>query len=306
MVEENDPQAGASKIAKRLKREHLEGTYNASHPRCSHAFDDALMNATQGTIDATGEYNINYILLDIIKEYLTFHQVWKKIENGLGSKATRSSCQLALITQLGDVRMFNSDAQKLIQEIRTIQAKSIHHLNFDALTVALSTCQSAIESVPTQKWDPQQANARITSSTEQGDSAKETDANGTKTTWSKHHKICCYVYSGASFHMINNHSILINPKTCQKHVFTAGSEVLEATAVGDINISTAHGDVFLQNVLYVRNLNVNLLSTNSLMDEGAQVILDHMGGQIYLANGTLLKISKDHDHGLLELQGDTW
>ena len=77
--------------------------------------------------------------------------------------------------------------------------------------------------------------------------------------------------------MINNHSILINPKTCQKHVFTAGSEVLEATAVGDINISTAHGDVFLQNVLYVRNLNVNLLSTNSLTDEGAQVILDHTG-----------------------------
>ena len=38
-----------------------------------------------------GEYNVNYLLLDIIREYLTFNQVWKKIENGLGSEATRNS-----------------------------------------------------------------------------------------------------------------------------------------------------------------------------------------------------------------------
>ncbi|KAJ1039877.1 hypothetical protein NDA11_002974 [Ustilago hordei] len=61
-----------------------------------------------------------------------------------------------------------------------------------------------------------------------------------------------------------------------------------------------------QNVLYVKNLNVNLLSTNSLTDEGAQVTLDHAGGQIHLANGTLLKISKNSKCGLLELQSDTW
>ncbi|CCF54874.1 uncharacterized protein UHO2_02201 [Ustilago hordei] len=268
MVEENDPQAGAS------------------------------------TIDATGEYNVNYILLDTIKEYLTFNQVWKRIKNGLGSKATRNSCQLTLITQLGDVKMFNSDAQKLIQEIRTIQVESsilgkpfaedtlfstlqkcmiwhpmykdtiatVHHLNFDALAIALSMCQLAIESVPAQKWDPWQANARIAGSTKKGNSAKEADANDTRATWSKNCKICCYeiwysltpgwkrpqnqkdtahwiLDSGASFHMANDYSIIINPKTCQKCVFTAGSEILEATAVGDVNISTEHGDIFLQNIL---------------------------------------------------------
>ena len=194
--------------------EHLEGTYNTSHPRWSHAFDDALTNTTQGTIDTTGEYNVNYILLDIIKEYLTFNQVWKRIENGLGGEAMRNSCQLTLITQLGDINMFNSDAWKLIQEIRTIQVESsilgrpfaddtlfstlqkcmiwhpmykdtiatVHHLNFDALTIALSMCQLAIESIPAQKWDPQQANARIASSTEKGGPAKEMDADNTKTT----------------------------------------------------------------------------------------------------------------------------
>ncbi|SAM70236.1 related to retrotransposon protein [Ustilago bromivora] len=106
--------------------------------------------------------------------------------------------------------------------------------------------------------------------------------------------------------MVNNYSTLIDSKTCRKNIFTAGSKVLEATAVGDVNISIEYGDVLLQNVLYVRNLNVNLLSTNSFTDEGAQVTLDQSGGQIHLANGTSLKISKNSECGLLEFKGDTW
>ena len=78
------------------------------------------------------------------------------------------------------------------------------------------------------------------------------------------------------------------------------------TAIGDASISTNTGDVLLQNVLYVQHLNVNLLSTNSLTDEGARVTLDSTGGQIHLANGMLLKISKNCEQGLLEFQGNTW
>ena len=100
--------------------------------------------------------------------------------------------------------------------------------------------------------------------------------------------------------MVNNYSMLIGPKTCRKHVLTTGSEVLEATAIGDASISTNTGDIFLQNVLYVQHLNVNLLSTNSLTNEGARVTLDSTGGQIYLANGMLLKMIKNHEQGLLE------
>ena len=106
--------------------------------------------------------------------------------------------------------------------------------------------------------------------------------------------------------MVNNHSMLIHPRNCRKRVYTAGSEVLEATAVGDVSIATEYGDVYLQNVLYVKRLNVNLLSTNSLTDEGARVTLDPTGGQIHLANGMLLKVAKDREHGLLEFRGDTW
>ncbi|SYW74117.1 uncharacterized protein UHO2_00982 [Ustilago hordei] len=86
----------------------------------------------------------------------------------------------------------------------------------------------------------------------------------------------------------------------------AGSEVLEATAIGDASISTSNGDVLLHHVLYVRHLNVNLLSTNLLTDEGAQVTLDSTSGQIHLANSMLLKMTKIHEQGLLEFQGDTW
>ena len=103
---------------------HLEGVYNKKHPKWSCMFNDVLTNALCGTVNTTREHNINYLILDIIREYHTFHQVWKKIESGLTNEATATSCQLALITQLGDVKMFNSNAQKLIQENRAIQTES--------------------------------------------------------------------------------------------------------------------------------------------------------------------------------------
>ncbi|CCF47995.1 hypothetical protein NDA11_005882 [Ustilago hordei] len=183
---------------------HLKGAYDKKHNKWNHTFDDALTNALHGTINTTIKYNVNYLILNIIREYHTFHQVWKKIENSLTNKATAISHQLTLIAQLGNIRMFNSNAQKLIQEIRSIQMESsllgklfandtlflnlqkctichpmyketvatISQLNFNALTTALTICQSAIESNPTQKIDPCQASARITSSDNQDKSAK--------------------------------------------------------------------------------------------------------------------------------------
>ncbi|CCF50002.1 hypothetical protein NDA11_001049 [Ustilago hordei] len=127
-----------------------------------------------------------------------------KMAQFLTNKATATSCQLALIAQLDNVRMFNSNAQKLIQEIRSIQMESsllgkpfandtlflnlqkctichpmyketvttISQLNFNALTAALIICQSAIKSNPAQKIDPCQDSARIASSDNQNKSAK--------------------------------------------------------------------------------------------------------------------------------------
>ena len=95
--------------------------------------------------------------------------------------------------------------------------------------------------------------------------------------------------------------MLIHPRKCRKCIYTTGSKVLEATAVGDISISTEYGEILRQNVLYVHNLNINLLSTNSLTDKGACVTLDPKGGQIHLADGMLLKIVKNHKSGLLEI-----
>ncbi|KAJ1576884.1 hypothetical protein NDA15_002307 [Ustilago hordei] len=315
---------------------NLNNAYDKKHPKWNQMLDDALTNALHGTSDTTGKYNVNYLILGIIREYHTFYQVWKKIENG-------------------DVKMFNSNAQKLIQEIRSIQMESshlgkpfanntlflslqkctIHHpmyketvttinqLNFNALATALTTCQSAIKSNPTLKIDPCQASARIagnnqdkSTKTDEKDK-KDDDCMSAKEVW------CSFtpswkrpldpketshwiLDSGASYHMVNNYSMLICLRPCQKHVFTAGSKVLEAMAIRDVNISMYYGDVFLQNALYVRHLNVNLLSTNFLMDEGAQVTLDIVGRQIHLANGMLLKIAKDCEWGLLEFQGKMW
>ncbi|SYW81670.1 uncharacterized protein UHO2_00179 [Ustilago hordei] len=103
---------------------HLEGAYNKKHPKWSCSLDDALINALHGTINTTGEYNVNYLVLDVIKEYLTFNQVWRKIENSLMNKATKTSHRLVLILQLNDIKMFYLDARKLIQEIQSIQTES--------------------------------------------------------------------------------------------------------------------------------------------------------------------------------------
>ncbi|SOV09374.1 uncharacterized protein UDID_18568 [Ustilago sp. UG-2017a] len=362
---------------------HLEGTYDKKHPKWSRSLDDALINALRGTIDTTGEYNVNYLVLDVIKEYLTFNQVWRKIENGLTNEATKTSHRLALISQLNDTKMFHLDARKLIQEIRSIQTESsllgkpfaddtlfsalqkctirhpvyketvatVHQIDFNTLATALSIRQTAVESVPAQKIDPRQASTRTTGNDDQNERAGETEAEADNSHASSRNagrprRIRCWICkrlghgisqcdalevwcsltlplkwqdpsntketahwildSGASYHMVNDYSMLIHPRTCRKRIITAGSEVLEAAAIGDASISTDYGEIPLQNVLYVKHLNVNLLSTNSLTDEGAQVILDTTGGQIFLTNGMTLKIAKNRERGLLEFRGDTW
>ncbi|KAJ1579093.1 hypothetical protein NDA15_005607 [Ustilago hordei] len=187
---------------------HLKGTYDKKHPKWSRSLDDALINALHGTIDTTGEHNVNYLVLDVIKEYLTFNQVWRKIENGLTNEATKTSHRLALILQLNDTKMFHLDARKLIQEIRSIQTESsllgkpfaddtlfsalqkcmiwhpvykemvttIHQIDFNTLATALSIWQTAVKSIPMQKIDPQQASARTAGNNDQNEWTGETEA----------------------------------------------------------------------------------------------------------------------------------
>ncbi|SYW81677.1 uncharacterized protein UHO2_00183 [Ustilago hordei] len=160
------------------------GMYNKKHPKWNCAFDDALTNALHGTIDTTGEHNVNYLIINIIREHHTFHQ-------------------------LGKLKMFNSDVQKLIQEIRSIQTESsllgkpfadntlfsnlqkctIHHpmyketvttisqLTFSTLATALTIWQLAIENNPAQRVDPCQASARVASSDDQDEPTLKDERN---------------------------------------------------------------------------------------------------------------------------------
>ncbi|SOV08316.1 uncharacterized protein UDID_17350 [Ustilago sp. UG-2017a] len=290
---------------------HLDGAYDKKHPKWNHTFDDALTNALRSTINTTGEFNINYLILDIIREHHTFHNVWKKIENGLTNEATAISRRIVLIAQLGELRMYNSDCT-IRHPMYKETVATVSQLSFSALATTLSIRQSAIENNPASRVDPRQASARVAGSDDQNetprDDEKDADSTSAKEIW------CSLTHSwlstldsketshwildsGASYHMVNGYSMLIGLRTCQKCILTAGSEVLEATAIGDASISTNTRDVLLQNVLYVQHLNVNLLSTNSLTDEGARVILDSTGGQIYLANGMFITNRP---------YGDTW
>ncbi|CCF54833.1 hypothetical protein NDA11_006728 [Ustilago hordei] len=72
----------------------------------------------------------------------------------------------------------------------------VHQLNFEALATAFSTYQSALESTPTQKFDPQQAHARTAGGSNQDRSAQETNTNDggeiAKTT-NRPQKIQCFI-----------------------------------------------------------------------------------------------------------------
>ncbi|KAJ1044626.1 hypothetical protein NDA10_001302 [Ustilago hordei] len=207
-----------------------DGNVRQETPEMEPLLDDALINALRGTIDTTGEHNVNYLVLDVIKEYLTFNQVWRKIENGLTNEATKTSHRLALISQLNDTKMFNSDARKLIQEIRSIQTESsllgkpfaddtlfsalqkctirhpvyketvatVHQIDFNALATALSIRQTAVESVPAQRIDPRQASARTAGNNDQNERAGETEAEANNShassrNASKSRRIRCWV-----------------------------------------------------------------------------------------------------------------
>ncbi|SOV01626.1 uncharacterized protein UDID_18144 [Ustilago sp. UG-2017a] len=300
---------------------HLEGKYDRSHPKWNRTFDNALVGVLRSTLDTEGEYNILNLLLDISKNHLTFHQAWKKIERSLTSEAARTSQWIARLAQLNEAKMFHADAHKLIQEIRVMQTETsllgapfsddmlyaalqrcmirhpfyketvatVHQVNFDALATALTMRQSAMESVPGQKVDPCQASARTAGSNKEQAYDIESDTGN---------QLGGLVF----FHP----ELATAPKVRRNNMLDPGFGMLEATAVGDVSITTEYGDVYLQNVLYVKRLNVNLLSTNSLTDEGAHVILDPTGRQIHLANSMLLKIAKDRKRGLLEFRGDAW
>ncbi|SYW83870.1 uncharacterized protein UHO2_03098 [Ustilago hordei] len=312
---------------------HLKGTYDKKHPKWSCSLNDALINALHGTIDTTGEHNVNYLILDVIKEYLTFNQVWRKIENSLMNEATKTSHRLVLISQLNDIKMFHSDARKLIQEIWSIQTESsllgkpfandtlfsalqkcmiwhpvyketvatVHQIDFNTLTTALSIWQTAVESIPAQKIDPQQASTRTAGNNDQNEWARETEAEADNS-----HEAWCSLTLPLKWQDPPNTKETAHWILDSGWIITTRSKVLEAAAIGDASISTDYGEISLQNVLYVKHLNVNLLSTNSLMDEGAQVILDTTGSQIFLTNSMTLKIAKNCEQGLLEFRGDTW
>ena len=67
---------------------------------------------------------------------------------------------------------------------------TVHQVSFDALARALTTRQSAIESVPGQKVDPRQASARMAEGNKEQAEDTESDTGSTKI---KSKRIRCWV-----------------------------------------------------------------------------------------------------------------
>ncbi|SYW73987.1 uncharacterized protein UHO2_00852 [Ustilago hordei] len=145
-----------------------------------------------------------------------------------GASARTKGGRKGKMTQLGDIKMFHSNTRKLIQEIQSIQTKSsllgkpfanntlflalqkctichpvyketvttVHQIDFITLAIALRFHQTAVESIPMQKIDPQQASTRIAGSDNQDRQAEETkmgNNNASPKNTSRSQQIQCWV-----------------------------------------------------------------------------------------------------------------
>lgn len=103
-------------------------------------------------------------------------------------------------------------------------------------------------------------------------------------------------------HMVNDISLLDNPQPFHGRVNTAGEGTMEIRAMGDADFNIGAAQVRLKDVLYVPDLNVKLLSTIALTDEGARVLLEHEGGKIFFPDGALLRARINRKKNWLEVR----
>lgn len=105
--------------------------------------------------------------------------------------------------------------------------------------------------------------------------------------------------SACTSHMTNNIQMIVNKEECQKEIVTAEKErSIHAVCEGDILVSPENNKrmkLKLENVLYVPDLNGNLLSVSSIVEKGNKVNFDKNGVKIYSNDGTLLCKGKIQD-----------
>ncbi|SOV08507.1 uncharacterized protein UDID_17414 [Ustilago sp. UG-2017a] len=294
MAGESDHQASTSKAARRTKggkRAEEESDLGDDDNRYNYCTLAKILETVPSSL-------VPYATRHLEGKYDRSHPKWNRTFDNALVGVLRSTLDtegehnvLHLLLDISKNHLTFHQAWKKIE--RSLTIATVHQVSFDALATALTMHQSAMESVPGQKVDPRQASARTAGTNEEQAYDAESDTGSAKTAIKPKRIRCWEVWCSFT-------------PSWQQLPKSGETQLLEATAVGDVSIATEYGDVYLQNVLYVKRLNVNLLSTNSLTDEGARVTLDPTGGQIHLAKGMLLRIAKDRERGLLEFRGDTW
>lgn len=103
-----------------------------------------------------------------------------------------------------------------------------------------------------------------------------------------------YVDSGASFHFTANEDWIINKNYDVKvsEIMVANKTKLPVKCSGDVEIKTVVGkeyfDILVQNVLYVPEITVNLLSVSQLINSGNIVKFEHNSCRIYNSRNHLV------------------
>lgn len=101
--------------------------------------------------------------------------------------------------------------------------------------------------------------------------------------------------SGATVHLCNNKSVLVNAIRSSQEVTIADNTVLKSEYKGTVNVRGKQGLIELNNVLYVPGLKYNFFSANRAVETGHEIILREKGAVVMNNNNDVLATARKSD-----------
>ncbi|CCF52922.1 hypothetical protein NDA11_006857 [Ustilago hordei] len=107
------------------------------------------------------------------------------------------------------------------------------------------------------------------------------------------------VDSGATDHVMNDKTILTSSTQCTRFVKTAGRTLIRIMAKGQVIINVNGCKVHLNNVLYVPNASVNLMSVQALANDSRDSSQQQTSKQRHYQNDLTPMININHGNSAM-------
>ncbi|KAJ1583933.1 hypothetical protein NDA11_000432 [Ustilago hordei] len=284
---------------------HLNGTIAPEDKKYNCALNGELCTILQSSALLTGTNNVNYLFVCPANlEPWKLHNLYCRLKKDL--MKMEKIAESTLLNEVGKICMFQVNICKLMADINEHWAKaksmghvlpeilkvkmlidqaqyvtSYHHCivtledtgmasNYEILCAALSRCQDSMTAqMDHRAGDLKTAQANLANG--QDDWCNITSAYHASLDWQPMNWI---VDSGATNHVINKKSNLISSTPCTGFVKTASGMKIRIMAISQAMLNVNGHEVLLDNILYVPDLDTNLILVKALANNGACVTFD--------------------------------